>query len=109
MTRIANSFYSAAVAHKEIDGLYHASFGIPGLPPEWVMNGKDGKPDVFRDHDQAVLAGFRVLIAKLNRARQEQDFHVKGQANGKQNTIKRWKAPQAQNEHTVDSVFGKKK
>ncbi|TYO65406.1 hypothetical protein FXV83_15840 [Bradyrhizobium hipponense] len=107
MTKIANSFYSAAVQHKEIDGLYHATFGIPGQAPEWV-NGKDGKPDTFRDHNQAVLAGFRVMVAKLNRARQEQDFHVKGQVNGRQNTIKSWKAPVEKNTHSIESVFGKK-
>jgi hypothetical protein len=102
MTKAATSFYSAAVAHKEIDGLYHATFGIPGEAPQWV-NGKDGKPDIFRTHDAAVLAGFRVMVSKLNRARQEQSFQVKGAK-----PIKTWKAPTKDDEPTVDKVFGKK-
>ena len=106
MTKIANAYYSTAVAHKEIDGLYHATFGIPGQAPEWV-NGKDGKPETFRNHDEAVLAGFRVLVAKLNRARHEQDFHVKGSGPIHKNTIKTWSAPR-ESGPTVDSVFGKK-
>jgi hypothetical protein len=104
MTKVASAFYSTAVAHKEINGLYHATFGIPGEPPQWV-NGKDGKPDTFRSHDAAVIAGFRVMVSKLNRARQEQDFHVKGGPH--KNTIKTWTAPK-ESGPTVDSVFGKK-
>ena len=78
MTKVANAYYSTAVAHKEMDGLYHATFGIPGEPPMWV-NGTDGKPKIFRSQDAAVLAGFKVMVSKLNRARQEQDFQVKGE------------------------------
>jgi hypothetical protein len=107
MTKIANSFYSTAVSHKEVDGLYLATFGIPGLPPEWV-NGPDGKPKTFRDQDEAVLAGFKVLISKLNKARQEQNFHVKGDhAPQHKNTIKSWSAPR-ESGPTVDTVFGKR-
>lgn len=106
MTRIANAFYSTAVSHKEIDGLYHATFGIPGEPPQWV-NGADGKPKTFRDQDEAVLAGFKVLIAKLNRARQEQSFHVKGDHAPPKNTIKSWSAPRDSGP-TVETVFGKR-
>lgn len=106
MTKIANSYYSAVVAHKEIDGLYHATFGIPGHQPEWV-NGKDGKPQTFRDHDQAMLAGFKVMVSKLNRARHEQDFHVKGHHNSNNKQTRVWIAP-PEDGHTVDSVFGKK-
>src|SRR4051812_22176071 len=68
MTKVANAFYSTAVSHKEIDGLYHATFGIPGEPAMWV-NDTDGKPKVFRSHDEAVIAGFKVMVSKLNRAR----------------------------------------
>jgi len=112
MTKVANSYYSAAVNHKSIDGLYHGTFGIPGEPPQWV-DGKDGKPNTFRSHDEAVIAGFRAMVTKLNRARQEQDFHVKGNGarvggNSHKNTIKSWSATPRAEDHTVDSVFGKK-
>jgi hypothetical protein len=105
VTKIANAFYSTAVTHKEIDGLYQATFGIPGEPPVWV-NDTDGKPKVFRSQDEAVLAGFKVMVAKLNRARQQQDFQVRGERVAHKNTIKSWSAPQ-QSGPTVDSVFGK--
>jgi hypothetical protein len=108
MSKVANSYYSAAVPHKEMNGLYQASFGIPGEAPQWV-NGKDGNPEIFRNHDQAVLAGFRVMVAKLNRAKQEQEFHVRGQSHSPKNhTIKSWTAPQRAEQHTIQSVFGKK-
>lgn len=106
MTKIAKSYYSTAVGHKEVDGLYHATFGIPGEPPMWV-NGTDGKPKTFRSQDEAVIAGFKMMVAKLNRARQEQDFHVKGHGHHK-NTIKSWSAEPRANEPTVNSVFGKR-
>lgn len=103
MTKIANAYYSAVVAHKEVDGLYHATFGIPGHAPEWVL-GKNGQPETFRDHDQAMLAGFKIMVSKLNRARHEQDFRVKGHHSNKQTRV--WTAP-AENGPTVDSVFGR--
>ncbi|WP_315739998.1 MULTISPECIES: hypothetical protein [unclassified Bradyrhizobium] len=105
MTKVASSFYSAAVPHRDIDGLYHATFGIPGDQPQWV-NGQDGKRDVFRSHDAAVLAGFRVLVAKLNRARQEQTFQVKGHVHPR---TRSWTAPVDTREPTIEQVFGSKK
>jgi hypothetical protein len=106
MTKIASAFYSSAVNHKEIDGLYQATFGIPGEPPMWV-NDTDGKPKNFRSQDEAVLAGFKVLVAKLNRARQTQDFQVRGERFVPKNRIKSWSAPPERGP-SVDSVFGKK-
>jgi hypothetical protein len=106
MTKIANAYYSAVVAHKEVDGLYHATYGIPGHSPEWVL-GRNGQPETFRDHDQAMLAGFRLMVAKLNRARHEQDFRVKGHQHGNK-TTRVWIAPTDSREPTVDQVFGKK-
>lgn len=103
MTKVANAYYSTAVGHKEIDGLYQATFGIPGEAPMWV-NDTHGHPKTFRTADEAVLAGFKVMVAKLNRARQEQSFQVRGI----KNTIKSWKAPIDSSEPTVSSVFGKK-
>jgi hypothetical protein len=107
MTKVARAFYSTAVEHKEMDGLYHASFGIPGEPPMWV-NDTDGKPKTFRDRDEAVLAGFKVMVSKLNRARQEQDFQVRGERAVPKNTIKSWSAPKDR-EPTLDQIFGKKR
>jgi hypothetical protein len=106
MTKVANAYYSTAVTHKELDGLYKATFGIPGEPPMWV-NGPDGQPKTFRTQDEAVLAGFKVMVSKLNRARQQQDFQVRGDRAPPKNTIKSWAAPQERGP-TVDSVFGKK-
>lgn len=103
MTKAARSYYSAAVGHKEMDGLYLATFGIPGELPMWVTEA-DGKPKVFRSHDEAVLAGFKVLVTKLNRSRQEQDFRVKGDK--AKDTIRSWSAPKEQGP-TIESVFGK--
>jgi hypothetical protein len=105
MTKVAKAFYSTAIEHKEVRCLYHASFGIPGDPPMWVSDTAGGSK-TFRDHDQAVLAGFKVLVSKLNRAREAQDFQVRGQRPPQKNTIKSWSAPKELGP-TVDSVFGK--
>ncbi|WP_315729929.1 hypothetical protein [Bradyrhizobium sp. SZCCHNRI2010] len=105
MTKVANSFYSAAVPHPEMDGLYFGTLGIPGDPPQWVV-GHDGKRDVFRSHDAAVLAGFKVMVAKLNRARQEQTFQVKGHPPPK---TRSWTAPVDTREPTIEQVFRSKK
>ena len=102
MTKVAHAFYSTAMTHKEIDGLYMATFGIPGEPPMWV-NDTNGKPKAFRSQDEAVLAGFKVMASKLNRARQN-GFQVKGDK--PRNTIKSWSAPPEQGP-TVESVFGR--
>jgi hypothetical protein len=72
----------------------------------WV-NDTDGKPKSFRTQDEAVLAGFKVMVSKLNRARQQQDFQVRGERITPKNTIKSWSAPR-EGGPTVDSVFGKK-
>jgi hypothetical protein len=103
MTKVANAYYSTAVNHKEIDGLYQATFGIPGEPPMWV-NETNGQPKTFRTADEAVLAGFKVMVSKLNRARQEQSFQVRGD----KNNIKRWSAPQEKGP-TIEQVFGGKR
>lgn len=103
--KVATAFYSTAVSHKEMDGLYQATWAIPGEPPHWIM-GPDGKPKIFRDRDEAVLAGFKMMVSRLNRARQEQDFRVKGYAPPKQQQTRSWSAPIEQGP-TVDSVFGK--
>jgi len=113
MTKVANSYYSTAVGHREIDGIYLATFALPGEAPQWVTDPKDGKPKHFTSAGEAELAGFRVMASKLNRARQEQDFHVKGNggragSNGHKNTIKSWSATPRAEQNTVDSVFGKK-
>jgi hypothetical protein len=105
MTKVANAYYSTAVAHKQVEGLFQATFGIPGEPPEWV-NDAHGKPQIFRSAEEAMLAGFKRLVSRLNRTRQDQDFHVKGSPPVK-NTIKSWSAPKDTGP-TIDSVFGRK-
>ena len=64
MTKVATSFYSTAVGHKQMDGPCLATFGIPGEPPLWV-NDTDGKPKTFRSPDEAVLAGFKVITDEV--------------------------------------------
>jgi hypothetical protein len=105
MTKVANAYYSTAVGHKEIDGLYQATFGIPGEPPVWVKD-TNGKPKVFRTADEAALAGFRAMATKLNRSRQEQDFQVKGYKT--KGGIKVFRSAERADEPTIDKVFGKK-
>ncbi|WP_316201033.1 MULTISPECIES: hypothetical protein [unclassified Bradyrhizobium] len=103
MTKVSQSFYSAAVGHHEIDGVYLSSFAIPGDPAQWVT-GDDGKPKLFRSAEAAELAGFRVMAAKLNKARDIQSFLTKG----RKQTIKTYHAPERKGEPTAESVFGKK-
>ncbi|MCA1379524.1 hypothetical protein I6F34_01645 [Bradyrhizobium sp. BRP05] len=100
--KLSHSFYSAAVGHREIDGIYLASFALPGETPQWVID-KDGKPKQFRSADEAELAGFRVMAAKLNKARDVQSFMTK-----RKNGIKSYHAPEPKQEHTVESVFRKR-
>lgn len=114
MTKVANAYYSSAVEHSGISGLFHATFGIPGHPPQWV-NGPDGKPKLFRARDEAILSGFKVMVARLNRARQEQDFLVKKGGSPRSDVVKggthknritSWSSPPEKGP-TVESVFGK--
>ncbi|MCS3449991.1 hypothetical protein [Bradyrhizobium elkanii] len=106
MNKLATSYYSTAVGHGQVEGLYFGTFGIPGKPPMWVHD-QHGQPKTFRDPDQACLAGFKVMVTQLNRARQEQDFRVKGA----KNPMRSWTAPERSNanEPTIETVFGKKK
>lgn len=103
MTKVSRSFYSAAVSHKELDGIYLAMFAIAGESPQWVTDSA-GKPKFFTSAQEAELAGFKVIMTKLNRAREAQDFVVRNRKNG----IKSFHAPLKQGEPTVASVFGKK-
>ena len=107
MSKPSSAFYSAAVGHSEIDGIYMASFAVRGDQPEWVTD-KDGKsPKHFRSADQAELAGFRVMVAKLNRSRGVQSFVTKRPKN---KTIQTYHAqPEKKGGHTIESVFGKKR
>jgi hypothetical protein len=102
MTKVASAYYATAVGHKQIDGIYLGTFAVPGEAPQWVTDDK-GRPKHFRSANEAELAGFKMMMARLNRARQEQSFHVKGSK-----PIKSWTAPAPTNEPTVESVFGKK-
>jgi hypothetical protein len=75
----ANRYYSAAVGHREIPGLWLATFGIPGKPAQWVMDG--AKQKTFLTAEEAELAGFRIIASILNRALQPQTFKVKENEN----------------------------
>jgi len=102
MTKVSNSYYSAVVGHEEMPGIYMSTFAVPGDPPQWVLDEK-GRPKYFKSSDEAELAGFRLMAAKLNRARHEQEFRVKGNRK-----TRVWTAPIDAREPTVDQVFGKK-
>jgi hypothetical protein len=107
VTKVATAFYSAAVGHREINGIYMASFAIPGDPPQWVTDTDGKSPKHFRSAMEAELAGFRVMAAKLNRSRDVQSFMTKRPKN---KTIQTYHAPPEQKVGpTVESVFGKKR
>jgi hypothetical protein len=103
VSKPAKSFYSAAVGHREINGIYLATFAMRGDPPQWVAD-ESGAPKHFKSAQEAELAGFRVMAAKLNKARDVQSFMTKGRKNG----IKTYRAPEKSAQHTVESVFGGK-
>jgi hypothetical protein len=81
-----------------------ASFATPGEAPLWV-NGPDGKPKIFRDPQVAELAGFRVMVTRLNRARSIQTFQTK--RDNKKGGILSFRAEEKTNEPTVHTVFGR--
>jgi hypothetical protein len=89
MTKVATKFYSAAVSHRELNGIYMGSFGIPGEAPQWVT--KDGKPELFTSHELAEIAGWRILAAKLSKAHDVQSFMVK---RSEKNRIRTYHAPE---------------
>lgn len=103
MPKVAKSYYSAAIEHREVPGRFLASFALPGEAPEWVKD-QTGKPQLFKRAIEAELAGYRVLTAKLNKARAIQDFVPKGQRGG----IRTYHAPEREEKHTIQSVFGKR-
>jgi hypothetical protein len=105
MTKPSRSYYSAAVEHKEVPGCFMASFATPGEAPMWVT-GSDGKPKIFISQDGAELAGFRVMVSRLNRARNVQQFETKGYT--RTGGIKVFRAEEPKQTHTIESVFGKK-
>jgi hypothetical protein len=104
--KVAQAYYSTAVEHKEMPGCFMATFATPGEAPMWV-NDREGKPKIFRDAAEAELAGFRVMVARLNRARSVQNFHTKGYKT--KGGIKVFRSDERKNgEPTVNTVFGKK-
>jgi hypothetical protein len=106
MTKPSRSFYSTAIEHKEMPGCYMASFATPGEAPLWV-NGPEGKPRVFRDAAEAELAGYRVMVTRLNRARNVQTFQTQGYKPTR--GIKAFRSDDIKmQEPTVETVFGKR-
>lgn len=106
MTKVAQSYYSTAVPHREVPFCFLGSFAIPGEPAMWVHD-TDGKPKVFTSAVEAEVAGFRVMMTKLNRARAVQSFEMKGYR--RQGGIKVFRSAEKPERHTVESVFGRKK
>ena len=76
MAKPCKSFYSAPIEITGSPGRYYGSFGVPGEKPHWVI--RDGVQAEFDSYDEAEIAGFRSLSAKLNGARVVQDFRAKG-------------------------------
>ena len=106
MTKVSQSFYSTAVSHKEVPGVYQASFAVPGEAPLWVTE-RDGKtPKLFRDADEAELAGFRVMASRLNRSREVQSFQTK--RDRQRGGIRSFRSEVKKQQHTVETVFGKR-
>jgi len=106
MTKLATAYYSSAVPHKQVDGLYQATFAIPGVVSMWV-EGPGGRPKVFRNAGEAELAGYRMMVSKLNRSRNVQSFGVKGRGVIGIRSFR--PADNENNEPTVNSVFGGRK
>jgi hypothetical protein len=107
MTKLAQAYYSTAVEHKEMPGCFMATFATPGEAPMWV-NDRDGKPKIFRDAAEAELAGFRVMVSRLNRARSVQNFQTKGDYKQKGGIKVFRAADERKSEPTIQTVFGKK-
>lgn len=105
MTKVSQSFYSAAIEHKQVPGCFQASFATPGELPLWVT-GPDGKPKIFRDAVSAELAGYRVMVTRLNKVRDIQTFQTK--RDRQRGGIKAFRSEEKPQTHTVESVFGKK-
>lgn len=105
MSKISQSFYSTAVEHKEMPGIFMGSFAIPGDPPLWVTE-RDGKPKMFRNPLEAELAGFRVMVTRLNKVKDVQEFLTKRE---RRQGIRSYRAEEKRPEPTVQSVFGTKK
>lgn len=103
--KVSKSFYSTAIPHREIPWTYLATFAIPGEQAQWVL--ENGSPKQFKNAMEAELAGFRVMMAKLNKTRDVQGFLTK-----RHSTIRTFHAPDERvrrSEPTVESVFGRKK
>lgn len=100
MSKVSKSYYSAAIGHREAPGVFMASFAVPGEPAQWVTEG--GRQKLFTTSDEAELAGFRVLAAKLNRALNSQEFKAKP-SNQPQPRVHR----QPTNRNEANQVFSK--
>lgn len=105
--KVAQAYYSTAVEHREMPGCYLATFAIPGDAPQWV-NDTDGRPKIFKRADEAELAGFKVMVSKLNRARDVQSFRTKDGFKRKGGIKVFRSADTEDHKHTVESVFGRK-
>lgn len=75
--KLSKSFFSTAVPHRELPFTYLGLFGLPGEKTRFIEDRVTGQPQHFRTAEAAELAGFQILAAKLNRARDVQEFLTK--------------------------------
>lgn len=101
--KVAKSFYSTAISHRDIPGVYLASYAIPGQAPQYVT--VNGQVRIFHDKEEAELAGFKVMVSKLNKAQDVQEFVARSSVNRQPRPLRPVRAPAP----TIESVFGKKK
>lgn len=104
MARPNTKYFAAAAPHAEIPGAYLGSFGLPGEVTQWVM--ERGQQKVFGVAEDAELAGYRILMSRLNGARNTQTFVPRRSVVG---TNSRKQLLQSKSDGpTVESVFGRK-
>lgn len=70
--KAASKHYAAVVSNPDMPRTYHASFGVPGEAPRWVM--ERGARRVFASQLEAELAAYRMMTAHLNRSGVAQEF-----------------------------------
>lgn len=78
--KLSKAFFSTGIPHRELPFTFLGMFGLPGEPSRFVEDRATGQPQHFRSAAEAELAGFQILAAKLNRARDVQEFLTKRSA-----------------------------
>ena len=105
--KVAKSFYSSANSHRDFPGSYLASYAIPGEVPQYVT--VNGRVRLFTGDNaktEAELAGFKVLVSKLNKAQDVQEF-VARRSKAQQPKVYRASTPQTSAATEAEKVFRK--